>query len=51
MPIKMRNQSAYIRELYAITEAAAKFKHYHIGHKFVIKIDQQAHKHLFVHDI
>lgn len=42
----MQVQSAYIRELYALTEDVAKFKHYLIGHKFVIRTNQQDSKHL-----
>lgn len=42
----MQKQSAYVRELYAITEALAKFRHYLIGHKFFIKIDQRSLKSL-----
>lgn len=45
MSPKMESQIAYIRELYAIIEVVAKFRHL-IGHKFVIKTDQQALKHL-----
>lgn len=41
---RMQKQSAYVRELYAITEAMAKFRHYLIGHKFTIKIDQKSLK-------
>ncbi|XP_073225570.1 uncharacterized protein [Cicer arietinum] len=37
---RIQKQSAYVRELYAITEALEKFRHYLIGHKFVIKTDQ-----------
>lgn len=39
MTPKMQAQSAYIRELYALTEAVSKFRHYLMGHRFVIKID------------
>lgn len=38
---RMQKQSAYTRELFAITEAIAKFRHYLLGHKFVIKTDQK----------
>ncbi|PNY08611.1 Ty3/gypsy retrotransposon protein [Trifolium pratense] len=41
---RMQKQSAYVRELYAITEALAKFRHYLIGHKFTIKTVQQSLK-------
>ncbi|MCI22068.1 disease resistance protein [Trifolium medium] len=42
----MQKQSAYTRELFAITEALAKFRHYLLGHKFVIKSDQKSLKSL-----
>ncbi|XP_016195972.1 uncharacterized protein LOC107637034 [Arachis ipaensis] len=40
----MRNQSAYTREFYAITEAIAKFCHDLLGKKFIIHTDQQSLK-------
>ncbi|WVY92115.1 hypothetical protein V8G54_037629 [Vigna mungo] len=40
----MQKQSVYIREFYAITEALAKFRHYLLGHKFIIKTDQKSWK-------
>lgn len=40
----MQKQSTYVRELYAIIEALAKFRHDLIGHKFIIKIDQKSLK-------
>ena len=43
---RMQRQSAYIRESYAIIEAVAKFRHYLLGHRFVIKIDQRSLKSL-----
>ena len=42
----MQKQSAYAREFFAITEAIAKFRHYLLGHKFVIKTDQKSLKSL-----
>jgi len=42
----MQKQSAYTREFYAITEAIAKFRHYLLGKKFIIKTDQQSLKSL-----
>jgi len=38
----MQVQSAYAREFYAITEAISKFRHYLLGHKFVIRTDQKS---------
>lgn len=35
-----------MRELHAITEAVAKFRHYLFGHFFIIQIDQKSLKHL-----
>ena len=46
MPQKMQKQGAYVRELYAITESLAKFRHYLLGHKFTIRTDQQSLRHL-----
>ena len=43
---RMQRQSAYIRESYAIIEAVAKFRHYLLGHRFVIKTDQRSLKSL-----
>jgi len=42
----MQKQSTYVRELYVIIEALEKFRHYLIGHKFVIKTDQRSLKSL-----
>ncbi|WVZ14709.1 hypothetical protein V8G54_012275 [Vigna mungo] len=46
MSNRMQKQSAYVRELYAITEALAKFRHYLLGHHFIIKTDQKSLKQL-----
>lgn len=43
---RMQQQSAYVRELYAVTKAVSKFRHYLLGHPFVIKTDQKALQHL-----
>ncbi|XP_057746886.1 uncharacterized protein LOC130966135 [Arachis stenosperma] len=40
----LQKQSAYVREFYAITEAVAKFRHYLLGKKFIIRTDQQSLK-------
>ncbi|MCH79841.1 retrotransposon protein, partial [Trifolium medium] len=39
-----RNQkkSAYFREMLAIAEAIAKFRHYLLGHRFIIRTDQKS---------
>ncbi|MCH93889.1 enzymatic polyprotein, partial [Trifolium medium] len=42
----VQKQSAYLREFRAITEALAKFRHYLLGHKFIIRTDQQSLKSL-----
>ena len=38
----LHKQSAYMRELYTITEAIAKFRHYLLGYKFLIRTDQRS---------
>jgi len=43
----MQRQFAYVREFYSIFESLAKFQHYLLGHKFIIKIDQKSLKELF----
>nr|KYP39590.1 Transposon Ty3-G Gag-Pol polyprotein [Cajanus cajan] len=43
---RMTKQSAYTREFYAITEAIAKFRHYLLGHRFIIRTDQKSLKSL-----
>ncbi|XP_028794470.1 uncharacterized protein LOC114750095 [Neltuma alba] len=43
---RMQAQSAYVRELYAITQAVAKFRHYLFGHHFIIRTDQESLKHI-----
>ncbi|GAU10375.1 hypothetical protein TSUD_419040, partial [Trifolium subterraneum] len=43
---RMQKQSAYTREFFAITEAIAKFRHYLLGHKFIIRTDQKSLKSL-----
>ena len=39
-------QSAYVSELYALTDAISKFCHYLLGHLFIIRTDKQALRHL-----
>ncbi|KAK2367199.1 hypothetical protein QL285_080510 [Trifolium repens] len=43
-----RNQkkSAYFREMLAIAEAIAKFRHYLLGHRFIIRTDQKSLRNL-----
>lgn len=43
---RMQHKSAYVREMFAITEAIAKFRHYLVGHKFVIRTDHQSIRHM-----
>jgi hypothetical protein len=40
----VQKQSAYVREFRAIAEELAKFRHYLLGHKFIIRTDQQSLK-------
>jgi len=40
----MQCQSPYIREFFANMEAIAKFQHYLLGHKFIIRTDQESLK-------
>lgn len=39
-----QKKSAYVREFMAITAALAKFRHYLLGHQFIIRTDQQSLK-------
>lgn len=43
---RMQKQSAYTRELFTITESLAKFRHYLLGHQFIILTDQRSLKSL-----
>lgn len=43
---RMQNSSAYIRELFAITEAVKKWRQYFLGRKFRIYTDHASLKHL-----
>ncbi|MCI28819.1 Ty-3/Gypsy retrotransposon polyprotein [Trifolium medium] len=40
----VQKQSTYMREFRPITKALAKFRHYLLGHKFIIRTDQQSLK-------
>ena len=42
----MQQKSTYVRELFSITKAVAKFRHYLLRHPFIIRTDQQSLKHL-----
>ena len=42
----MQQASTYVRELYAITEAVAKFRHYLFGHYFIIRTDHHSLRHI-----
>lgn len=42
--LSMHKKSRYMRELYDVTKAMAKFRHYILGHKFIIRIDQTSLK-------
>lgn len=41
---RMQKQSASVRELFTVAEAMAKIRHYLLGHKFIIRTDQQSLK-------
>lgn len=43
---RMQNQSAYVSELFVVTEAVTKFWHYLLWHQFTIRTDQQALRHI-----
>lgn len=43
---RAQKQSAYVRELMAITVALAKFRHYLLGHPFVLRTDWKSLKNL-----
>lgn len=44
---RIQQQSTYVRELYVVTEVVRKFRHYLLGHQFIIRTDQEALKHLW----
>nr|KYP36929.1 Retrovirus-related Pol polyprotein from transposon 17.6 [Cajanus cajan] len=43
---RMSNASTYVRELYAITQVVARWRHYLVGKKFIIKTDHKSLKEL-----
>ncbi|XP_072088166.1 uncharacterized protein [Arachis hypogaea] len=51
LPPTLQKQSAYIREFYAITEALAKFRHYLLGKRFILRTDHQSLKALLEQDL
>lgn len=46
MAPRMQAKSAYVREMYAISEAVVKFRHYLYGHQFIIHTDHKSLRHL-----
>lgn len=42
LSLRMQRASAYVRELYAITEAVKKWRQYLLGRKFLIRTDQKS---------
>jgi len=48
---RMQKQSAYVRELFAVTQAMAKFRHYLLGHRFLIRTDQRSLKELLTQSL
>jgi len=46
LSLRMQQQFVYTREFYAIMDALAKFRHYLLGHKFIIKTNQKSLKEL-----
>lgn len=46
LPMKLTLTSAYVRELYAITQAVLKWHHYLLGRMFIVKMDHKRLKEL-----
>lgn len=46
MTERMQKHSTYAREMFAITEAVGKFRHYLLGHFFIIRTDQRSLHHM-----
>ena len=44
--VLMHKQSAYVRALFTVTQAMAKFRHYLLGHRFIIGTYHQSLKEL-----
>ena len=51
MSNQMQKQSSYVRELFAVMQAMAKFLHYLLGHYFLIRTDQHSLKELFTQSL
>ena len=43
---RMSKASTYVKELYAIAQAVARWRHYLLGKRFIIKIDHKSLKEL-----
>ncbi|XP_061344472.1 uncharacterized protein LOC133290409 [Gastrolobium bilobum] len=48
---RMRVASTYVRELYALTEAVKKWRHYLLGSKFIIRTDHKSLKELLTQTV
>ena len=44
LSLRMSQASTYVRELYAITQAVARWRHYLLGKRFIIKTDHKSLK-------
>jgi len=46
LSVTVQRQSAYAREMQAIVAVVTKFRHYLLGHKFIIRTDHKSLKQL-----